>query len=274
MTRSLLNYASPPVRFDVTQGRGSNGKPHLVLVAAAPAPEDAPWLPLPSATFRALADVPFTAEGVRTFAQQFGWLTAPEPYTQIVGYPGTLEGEPLSTWQNEIGRIRRWVAVWEAWRSEDLGALATAIDVALTEFSGNTDVMVSEDPNETDAWLTAWKSRKGVGKKPPKSLGSDAPAILAVGISGELEQVLALPHSSVRLAVTEFNGGFALAPRSLSLLGAVWLQFAQALADGLTVRRCQSCGKWIEIGPGALPKNRLYCSPRCKLRWFREHQGT
>ena len=100
-----------------------------------------------------------------------------------------------------------------------------------------------------------------MGQKPP-----DGPAILAAGISSEMSRVA---RSGLRVALAQSDGGFVLAPRSKSLLGSIWLQFAQALADALTVRRCQTCGTWIEIGLGARPKNRRYCSPKCKLRWFR-----
>ena len=36
-----------------------------------------------------------------------------------------------------------------------------------------------------------------------------------------------------------------------SLLDAVWLQAAQHLSSGATVRQCQHCGQWFEAGPGS-----------------------
>jgi hypothetical protein len=35
-----------------------------------------------------------------------------------------------------------------------------------------------------------------------------------------------------------------------SLLDAVWLQAAQHLSSGATLRQCQHCGQWFEVGPG------------------------
>jgi len=44
--------------------------------------------------------------------------------------------------------------------------------------------------------------------------------------------------------------GFALETRSHSLLAAMWVQFAHALAQNHTVRPCAVCGAWIEVGQG------------------------
>jgi len=35
-----------------------------------------------------------------------------------------------------------------------------------------------------------------------------------------------------------------------SLLDALWLQAAQHLSKGATLRQCQHCGQWFEVGPG------------------------
>lgn len=273
MPRSLLSYTAPPARFDVTLGAGATGARELVLTAATP-PEHAPTpsLPLPPATFRAFADVPPTAEGVRTFAQQFGWLTVPQAYHQIAGYPDRRHGEPVAVWEREIHRLRRWVAVWEAWRAGDLEALATALAVATVELSGDLDFGVTEDPAGTKVRLVTWKLTGGIGQPRDETFIAQIPAMLAVGITHELTQVLS-PAAGLTVALTESHGGVVLAPRAASLLGAIWLQFTHALANGLTVRPCHTCGTWFEVGPGARPKNRLYCSPKCKLRWFREQRG-
>lgn len=273
MPRSLLSYTDPPARFDVTLGRRPGGAQELVLTAATP-PEHAPTpsLPLPPATFRAFADVPPTAEGVRTFAQQFGWLTAPQAYHQIAGYPDRRHGEPVAVWEREIHRLRRWVAVWEAWRAGDLEALATAWAVVTVELPDGPDVDVTEDPDGTSVCLVKWKLTGGLGQPRDETLLAETPALLAVGITGELPQVLG-PGAGLSVALAESRGGVVLAPRAASLLGAIWLQFTHALANGLTVRPCHTCGTWFEVGPGARPKNRLYCSPKCKLRWFREQRG-
>jgi hypothetical protein len=38
--------------------------------------------------------------------------------------------------------------------------------------------------------------------------------------------------------------------RPTSLLDAVWLQAVQHLSSGATLRQCQHCSQWFEVGPG------------------------
>jgi hypothetical protein len=58
------------------------------------------------------------------------------------------------------------------------------------------------------------------------------------------------------------------------LLGAVWLQLAQAIDADKEYRACKECGKWFEIsleGDGRT-KRRQFCSEPCKSKDYRQRR--
>lgn len=250
---------STEIRFDVTLGHRSGQLPELAVVATRE--RDAIQLPLPGATFRTFADLRPTAEAIRGFATKFGWLTAPQSYDRLEGYPDAYVAEPVAVWEEAITRVGRWVAVWEAWHGQDLDAMARAAARAM-EITDVMDVAVTDDPQHWDAWLDARRRR---AEATPEGLQlSDGAALLAMGVTSELDRLCA----PTRLILREGpdGDGFALETRALSLLGSIWLQFARALEHGRTVRPCDVCSAWMEIGQGGYSKNRQFCSNRCKLR--------
>ena len=58
-----------------------------------------------------------------------------------------------------------------------------------------------------------------------------------------------------------------------SLLGALWLQFAQAITGNKDYRRCARCNTWFELSPEASRTNKLYCSDACKMKSYRDRQA-
>lgn len=262
----MPRHAIPPTgpRFDVTLGHRAGQLPDLVVVATHGRVEPPPQ-PLPGATFRTFADVAPTAEGIRQFASQWGWLTAPQAYDSIEGYPDIRLGEPVATWADAIARVRLWVAVWEAWRAQDLDAMTRAAVQALARLDVG-DVTVTDDPADWDARLTAWGRHDTVPRSDLRL--ADAAGLLAMGITEELRRLGATVGPVLREGPD--GDGFVLEPRGHSLLAALWVQFAHALAHHHTVRPCVICGAWIEIGPGRHSKNRLLCSNRCKVQAYRQ----
>jgi len=248
-------------RFDVTLGHRA-GQPPELLVVAIQGQLMPHHQPVPGATFRTFADVAPTAEGIRQFASRLGWLTAPQTYDAIEGYPDIRLGEPVAMWADAIAHVRRWVEVWEAWRAQDLGAMARAAVQAMGHLEV-PDAEVTDDPADWDARLTAWR-----GTVPPSDLRlSDAPGLLAMGISDKLRRLDGVISSALREGPD--GDGFVLEPRSRSLLAAIWVQFAHALVHNHTVRPCALCSVWMEVGPGHYSKNRLFCSNRCKVEAYR-----
>lgn len=62
--------------------------------------------------------------------------------------------------------------------------------------------------------------------------------------------------------------GFFIAP--VSLIGALWLQLADALARKPKFGRCLQCQKWFEFTRGKR-RDSKFCTTGCKNRWHREN---
>lgn len=57
-----------------------------------------------------------------------------------------------------------------------------------------------------------------------------------------------------------------------SLIGALWLQFANAVNGNIDYKRCEECRTWLEISPGAGRPDRSYCSDACRMRAYRKRK--
>ncbi len=61
-------------------------------------------------------------------------------------------------------------------------------------------------------------------------------------------------------------GGSKLHVVPETLLGAIWLQFALAVADRKRYLHCAQCPNWIEVSPEKHHRPKIYCSSACKMR--------
>jgi hypothetical protein len=59
-----------------------------------------------------------------------------------------------------------------------------------------------------------------------------------------------------------------------TLLGGLWLQFADAIDKNVTYRRCQQCGTPFAVGAGTARRTKLFCSDACKSLHYRQRQAT
>ena len=54
----------------------------------------------------------------------------------------------------------------------------------------------------------------------------------------------------------------------LDLLGAIWLQFADAVAGDKQVRQCPVCSDWFVVAPGRARTDKQHCSLRCRQKAY------
>src|SRR5262249_11260689 len=57
-----------------------------------------------------------------------------------------------------------------------------------------------------------------------------------------------------------------------SLASALWLQFADAVANNRTYTRCAVCEKWFELAPGTARSHKRFCSDACRVSAYRGKQ--
>jgi hypothetical protein len=54
-----------------------------------------------------------------------------------------------------------------------------------------------------------------------------------------------------------------------SLIGALWLQLAQAIDGKKDFQQCQVCRNWFELAPDKARSDKVYCSQACRSRAYR-----
>ncbi len=66
-------------------------------------------------------------------------------------------------------------------------------------------------------------------------------------------------------SLVPIDGRPTLRIRPRSLIGAIHLQFAQAVSTGLDIRTCDHCGKLFETGGAGRTRKARFCSDRCRI---------
>src|SRR5260221_14562980 len=81
-----------------------------------------------------------------------------------------------------------------------------------------------------------------------------------------------LPNQiAVNVIFTGNEPRLQLSLKPLSLLGAIWLQFAAAMEEQRNFEKCKNCGRPFEISRAALTGKRSdakFCSTRCRVRGY------
>ncbi len=67
-------------------------------------------------------------------------------------------------------------------------------------------------------------------------------------------------------------GGLILQFMPTNLLGAIWLQFAQAISGSKKHRACAACGQRFEVSPDKFRKSKFYCGDACRARMYRSRK--
>ena len=181
-----------------------------------------------------------------------------EPKSFVAG-----RGERLSTWVGQIRIMRETIDLWDLARASDMQGLSRYI-----EWEGSSTIRLrpQNDAGGVIETISSWDI---------------APELMHRFRPGDLIQP-ALVATQRRI-----NRQIAAAPRLLwnhkegrsdlhilpnSLIGALWLQFAQAVDGDRKYRRCAECRTWFEISPETARVTRTYCSNACRSKAYRKRQ--
>jgi endogenous inhibitor of DNA gyrase (YacG/DUF329 family) len=227
------------------------------------------------ALFRTLADVNGQdREAILAFANQYGELGLPAPH------------ETHRNWLLEIAFLRRAVEMWdwlEAGNTQQLGRFLhweagsapdaqTAEKLAGWYYQSHPDLPLDErwahpPPGAFEQWI-----------EPADSLLKEGDICLAARflIQGWINRRLE-GRVAPRLVYRMADGTQVMQIVPSQLIGALWLQFANAIAGNKEYRACKECGTWFEISSAgdARTARRQFCSDRCKSRDYRKRrQGS
>lgn len=217
-----------------------------------------------------------TPNSIRAFANRYGLLTRWE-MIEIPEGPLTspLLGESRFFWEEQIREMKLAVSMWEM--------LSPRIDKRRLQqvIRWQSDDVVFYDPS--GRWekntMASWKPIIHLGfpyyppNSPPNLKKGDyeraAWCYLANAVNQSLAPVERNPQRllSPRLVFEQHHPirvGLRFAPHTL--LGAMWLQFAQAIGQGREYRKCLFCGGEFIVGSGSKRnKKRQYCKNSCRV---------
>jgi hypothetical protein len=229
------------------------------------------YLPLQESTglFQTFARTERTPDGLLDFANRYG---------SIFGDQGRPES--LWQWKVHLTRLRKAVCLWSLTVADNRAELARHIvwqdgaegaEVSYEPCEANPDPdldcrMGIAGPRFQEHWLNTFQQGDVV-----------LPALVNVmgRVNARLRDQGSMPGSAgvaPELVYDERSGRLRLHIIPGNLLGAIWLQFAQAINGNKEYRQCAGCGKWFELSPDTARTSRFHCSDACRSRAYRERR--
>lgn len=233
--------------------------------------------------FRIFASTPLTREGILQFGNKYGLLGIGKPlYWPSPNEPKQLLpvwGETHQDWANQIDQMRRAVDLWDMERTNDIVGLSRYIYREDEKRASDGSVRSAagwrydSHPNLLREKVAPASGRTWQLVEPRlellKEWNARMPALFLVQrwINDHLEGAV-----SPRLLYDRERGKRLLRFIPHNLLGALWLQFAQAIDGNKEYRSCKECGKWFEMSLDAFRTSRLFCSDPCKSKDYRKRK--
>ncbi len=178
-------------------------------------------------------------------------------------------------WRDQVEDLRQCVRLWDLVRAGDNSGLARYIrwqvDAARglsVHFDSHPDLEPGKSPSPPDRRVTAVIASADADCELLESLKPGdvrAPALLHIEATVNRHLVgLVQP----RLLCIPQKETVSLHMVPLTLIGGMWLQFAQAVAENKDYARCRECGGWFEVSLPGARRTRVYCSDGCKVKAY------
>jgi hypothetical protein len=240
--------------------------------------------------FRIFAETAPTAEGVLAFANRYGRLgwSLPLPMDPASSAEPDVarrpaEPESLWQWQGAIAWFKDLVSLWELAGSGDSRAVGEAIQWrdsdALVYLPPTGDASVpsaggapADAPRRERARPVLFLRRATDQQLMDQIPAGDVIQPAMIYVERILNKVLRA-HVYPELLRDPALDRPTLRWLPQHLLGAMCLQFAEAISFSKQYRQCRECDRWFEVAPGVNRRSRLTCSDACRNRGYRERQG-
>ena len=218
-----------------------------------------------SGLFRNFAETEPTLEGIVDFARRYGLLEDLDDTDTWLGdlrvpklHGGApVHGEQFLMWQGAILSMAEGLRLWDLAIARDTQGLHRYL-----RWNDGLLAFWSEAGHTGEGFMVLYNARTAEGPIAWDESDLLGPArYVAAGIVNRGLEERATPGLVTDSATLRQH--LALVPRDL--LGALWLQFANAIEAEPEYRKCEHCGTWFEVGPGAASRARRFCSNRCRV---------
>jgi hypothetical protein len=218
--------------------------------------------------FKRLAEVQETQDGIRGFANQFGLLgdTRLASRDRSAKMSALITGEDIDLWSGSIQRMKQALQLWEGIRDEDTQEL----DRLLRKFGlpHGPGPMVRKTPFHYGSapGVPGMTRNARIDTRDPLTA---ARLLLGVWMGHSLQRQV-----SPRPLWNPQEERYVIRILPLTLQGAIWWQFARAVAGEIQFRPCKVCGGLMEIAVGGAGGGRRshaqFCSGKCRQKDQRE----
>jgi len=206
--------------------------------------------------FRIFANLDYEDSAqITEFANSYG-LLGEGVFIDPEGGQGALEGgELFRTWAKEIDHMQRALRLWDCVQARDNESLKQYIHWEGTRSveyqKGRTRIVIAnEDSN-----------REYLDRFPPGDVSIPAERLVQTVINKQIDG-----RVSPRLLWDEGGTKLRLYLVPKNLVGAMWLQFSQAVDGNIQFLVCPECEKPFAVNKSARGKPRIYCSASCRSR--------
>jgi hypothetical protein len=224
--------------------------------------------------FLKFAKIRSAQNAILEFAGEYGDLFDSYSIEEVRVQRGRMAGgATLDTWKAEIGDMRALVRLWEAIRKPQARENAMELKRVITWAHGGVRHETKTPKAHQHSWLAHpldpnFDAQCG-GFKPGDVL---LPARYALQREINCRIASAPTFSTPRLAWTpDYHQRLIFAPSNL--LGAMWLQFAQAVTEEFVLKRCEECGRYFQTGPGGRRADAITCGEACRQRKSRHSKA-
>ena len=225
--------------------------------------------------FRTFADLQPSEPTILDFANRYGLLgfkmrmipvaPGPKPGSHLVG-----AGELLNDWKAAVTEMQESVSIWDSVQQRDASRLQQLFSW-IPEDQGVRYHQASPDlPKAVGGeWLITQNEPELFSRFAPGDLFGPALLFIQRRINTKLVEY----SVTARLLWNPGYSRLSLHFVPSSLLGCLWLQFAQALDGDRKYRQCPDCRRWFEFTSHASRKDKVFCSPTCKASAHRKKIG-
>ena len=262
---AFVNPTDETYQSDVEKFEGG---PLLKPKSAKGKSKEITYSPLTTHTclFQRFARTRLSYDSVAAFADEFGPLGMRDAKGRLTV---ELGGEPFGFWEDSIMDMRWAIALWLAYLQERPGKIPLWIgennflDFALDRKRDYLPLDPYTHSEEQDILIT-----KRINSVPPiVDLSVDNPVL--AHLKPLMEKYL--KHVSLTM-YSDTSSGTEKLKRTyfpFNLLGAIWLQFSDAVSEDKGFRKCHMCDNWFEITKSRGQKKK-HCSNACRVKLYRE----
>ena len=257
--------------------RNFRGKTERILTDVPPAggriEEGEDYKPLRvGGLFLTFADTPLTEDGMRAFANRYGFLgggdevLAPWPAESGGGEGYLRDAESWESWEVALTCMKVAVKLWRLVTNEDRRALEHLISWRPTRAGRE---IVIEHRNHVRTWHYHQFQTVAVPdgfRLPPNDVLGPARLFVQGWVNMRL---WALTAPLLFWNADRDKQVMRIVPKTL--LGAMWLQFARAVSGEVRYRPCKACGKWLTLSTedDGFRSDREFCTAACRQKDYR-----